>query len=89
MIKAISRMTSSHPVSGVSVYVLRERLHESWEKRESLRNQEEALLQEVLTEKTKAAWGDDAYVKAFENIIEGTEGFDNLQSWRSRFLQRA
>lgn len=82
-------MSSTHPVAGVSVYVLRERLHESWEKRESLRQQEEAILGEVAGDKSAASGDQGLYMKALDSIIEGTQGFDNLESWRSRFLTRS
>jgi hypothetical protein len=74
---------------GVSVYVLRERLQESWEKRESLRQREEELLHEVLGNQPLAAAVDRSlYDVAIDSVVEGTEGFDTLQSWRNRFLNR-
>ena len=79
-------MTSAHPVAGISVYVLREKLHESWEKRESLRKQEEQSLREVVPSNSRFLREDGLYEKALDTIIEGTQGFDNLRSWRSRFL---
>ena len=75
---------------GVSVYVLRERLQESWEKRESLRQREEELLQEVLGSRTiTASQNRSLYDVALEAVVEGTQGYDNLQSWRARYLNRA
>ena len=75
---------------GVSVYVLRERLQESWDKRESLRQREEELLQQVLgNQSLDASNSHSLYDVALEAVVEGTQGYDTLQSWRSRYLNRA
>lgn len=70
----------------VSVYVLRERLHESWEKRDSLRQQEEQILREVVSGTPMENFKGSLHDHALDAIVEGTQGFDNLQSWRSRYL---
>ncbi len=75
---------------GVSVYVLRERLQESWEKRESLRQREEELLHEVVgNQPLPSAVNRSLYDVALDAVVEGTQGYDTLQSWRNRYLNRA
>jgi hypothetical protein len=74
---------------GVSVYVLRERLQESWEKRESLRQKEEDILREAVGEIDSASSHGSSYFDlALDAVVQGTKGFDNLQSWRTRFLSK-
>ncbi len=72
----------------MSVYVLRERLQESWEKREALRQREEELLGEAAD--GLQSKGDSLhrslYDVALDAVVEGTQGHDTLQSWRSRYL---
>jgi hypothetical protein len=75
--------------TAVSVYVLRERLQESWEKRESLRQQEEDMLKEIVVGTPMESFKGSLHDHALEAIVEGTEGFDNLQSWRSRYLVKS
>lgn len=77
-----------NPSASVSVYVLRERLHESWEKRESLRKQEEDILRGVVVGTPLENSRERLYEKAIDAVIAGTEGYDNLQSWRTRFLDK-
>jgi hypothetical protein len=77
-------------VPGVSVYVLRERMQESWDKRESLREKEEEILREALGDTSiKQMPNSSFYDLALEAVVEGTKGYDNLQSWRSRFLGKS
>jgi hypothetical protein len=78
-----------NPSASVSVYVLRERLHESWEKRESLRMQEEEILRGVVAGSPLENSRESLYEKAIDAVIAGTEGYDNLQSWRTRFLEKS
>jgi hypothetical protein len=77
-----------NPTSSVSVYVLRERLHETWEKRESIRREEEDILRTVVAGSPLESYNGSLSEKALDAIVEGTEGYDNLQSWRSRFLNK-
>lgn len=74
---------------GVSVYVLRERLQESWEKREGLRQREEELLREVVGDTPLPALGHRGlYDVALDAVVEGTQGYETLQNWRARYLNR-
>jgi hypothetical protein len=74
---------------GVSVYVLRERLQESWEKRENLRLREEEILREVVGDTPLPAIGNRTlYEVALDAVVEGTQGYETLQGWRSKYLQR-
>jgi hypothetical protein len=75
--------------SSVSVYVLRERLHETWEKRESLRAREEEILKaSSVTGSVLESQNGSLYEKALDAVVHGTEGYENLQNWRSRFIVR-
>ena len=76
---------NAHAPASVSVYVLRERLHETWEKREFLRHQEEEMLRPLVVG-TPLEQSKNLCEQTMDAIVEGTEGFDNLQSWRGRFL---
>ena len=78
--------------NNVSVYVLRERLQESLEKRQMLLKKEGLILKEAIeglpfTEnllKNK----ESLYDQAFDEIFKGTEGYENLQNWKSRYLTK-
>jgi hypothetical protein len=78
--------------SNVSVYVLRERLHETYEKRQALKAQEEEILAGAIQgypfadRMTEA--GSSMYDQTLSGIVENTEGYEKLQSWRSRYLTR-
>ena len=82
------RMTSN-----VSVYVLRERLQETWEKRGSLKMQEEEILREAIQGMPYSAKmmnsGLSLHDQALTAVLENTEGYENLQSWRRRVLNKA
>lgn len=75
---------------GVSVYVLRERLQESWEKRESLRQTEEEILRKSVGEiDSSTVQGTSYFDLALDAVVQGTKGFDNLQNWRAKFLNKS
>jgi hypothetical protein len=78
--------------SNVSVYVLRERLHETWDKREMLKKQEEDILRNAIQDLPFAEpmirSSTSLHDQALNSIIENTQGHETLKSWRSRFLKR-
>lgn len=78
--------------NNVSVYVLRERLQESFEKRQNLKKEEERILKETIQglpyTETMLKSSETLYSQAFDGILKGTEGYENLQSWRNMYLNR-
>lgn len=79
-------------ISNMSVYMLRERLHETADKREMLRKEEEHILKEAIQGLPYAEMmlqsGTSLYDQTLNAIIENTQGHENLQSWRQKFLNK-
>lgn len=79
-------------ISNMSVYMLRERLHETGDKRAMLRKEEENILKEAIQGLPYAEMmvksGMSLYEQTLNAIIENTQGHENLQSWRGRFLKK-
>ena len=79
-------------ISNMSVYMLRERLHETSDKREMLRKEEESILKQAIQGLPYAEMmiqsGTSLYEQTLKAIIDNTQGHENLQSWRQRFLNR-
>ncbi len=77
--------------SNVSVYVLRERLHETYEKRQALKVDEEEILASGIQgfpyEDKVLHAGFSRYDQALSAIVENTEGYERLESWRTRYLR--
>lgn len=78
--------------SNVSVYVLRERLQETLEKRESLKKDEEIVLKEAIeglpfAEKLLTK-NESLYNQAFNAVLKDTEGYENLENWRAKYLKK-
>lgn len=77
--------------SNVSVYVLRERLHETYEKRQLLKAEEEEILSSAIQglpyEDRITHAGLSRYDQSLSAVVENTVGYERLQSWRSRYLQ--
>ena len=85
-------MAAYNMSNNVSVYVLRERLHETFEKRESLKKEEETIFREVVQGlpygERMLKGGTTFYDQALTGIVEGTAGHDNLLRWREKFIEK-
>ncbi len=79
-------------ISNMSVYMLRERLHETADKRAMLRKEEETILKEAIQGRPYSEMmiqsGICLYEQTLNAIIENTQGHETLQNWRGRFLKK-
>jgi len=78
--------------SNVSVYVLRERLHETWDKREMLKKQEESILRDAIQGLPLADQmirsGLSLHEQTVNAIVENTQGYETLTNWRNKYLTK-